>query len=434
VSGSAPDGFARLDRDINHVIAYGQSLATGWEGRPLLSLRPRAGCLMLGQSVRGARESGATWVPVGERAAFRPLVATLQDPQTGRLVLRGDPVPGTVLGETVLEGAIGFWRERLGEQAGGRLLASACGVGGRALASLSRGAAPELFNRLRDCVRIARQTAQAEGASYGVAAVLVLQGESDVAGGGVRERTGYRALLHRLIDDIIAELADVQPVPPAVLLYQTGGSYAHDEMGVPQAQLDLALEHPGVVVAAPCYPYPSTERGHLDGNGYRWLGLQFGKVLHRVVTERAAWLPLHPVGAVWDGTAVQVRFHVPAPPLAWGRPFMGMQRADIADRGFTLLDRSGALPLAEVALAGPDSVRLVPARAPLAGPLALRYADRGKLGRGCLHDSDATVSDDVFVAHAPNATYAPEDAAALGGRPYRLANWCVGFTMEVTAG
>jgi hypothetical protein len=143
------------------------------------------------------------------------------------------------------------------------------------------------------------------------------------------------------------------------------------------------------------------------------------------------WMSLHPLAAHWDGAAVRVRFHVPVPPLRWGLPFVGFARREIAGRGFGLIDGVGDMPLAEVSLDGPDTVRLVPARAPVQGPLTLRYADKSRLGRGCLHDSDATSCADVFVAHAPGARYAADDAAALGGRPYALANWCAGFAMGV---
>ena len=67
---------ARPVWQFNHLIAYGQSLSSGWEGWPALSVTPRHDSLMIGNSVNGTNESGANWVPAGE-AAFRPLVATV---------------------------------------------------------------------------------------------------------------------------------------------------------------------------------------------------------------------------------------------------------------------------------------------------------------------------------------------------------------------
>jgi hypothetical protein len=386
---------------------------------------------MLGESVRGMSEAAPNWETVGA-ATFRPLVATAQDVASGRLLAPREARSGSVMGETVLEGALGSWRNQAGARPLPLLLGSACGVGGRDLAKLLPGAEPALFDRFRACVRTARTAAAAQGWRYRLAAVLFLQGESDVAGFGASDRAAYAGLLHRLIDGACREAASFQPDAPWVLFYQTGGAYAHDAMGVPQAQLDVALGRTRATMAAPDYPYPCNEHGHLDGNGYRWLGQQFGKVLHRILSEGISWRPLHPLAANWDGAAVRVRFHVPVPPLVWGLPFVGFARREIAGRGFGLIDAVGEMPLADVALDGPDAVRLVPARPPVRGVLTVRYADRPRLGRGCLHDSDTTPCSDVFVGHAPGARYAPADAAVLGGRPYSLANWCVGFTTNVS--
>ncbi len=395
--------------DINHVIAHGQSLASGWDGLPLLDAAPVLDCLMLGESVRPAAEAAPCFTPVG-RAAFRPLRATADGP----------------LGATVVEAALGHWRRRMSaaERAGGWLLGSACGVGGRTLEQLSQGADPPLFRRLTDCVRIARATAAAAGLSYGVAALLLLQGESNVAGAGVRDRAGYKALLHRLLDDIAAALGALPPV----LLGQTSGAYADDALGVAQAQLEVALERPGVLLAAPTYPYPE-RRGHPDANGQRWLGAQFGKVLHRALTLGEAWRPLHPLRAERRGDAVCVRFHVPRPPLRLGRPFVGLGRQVIADAGFTVGDDQGPVPIAAVSVEGAETLRLRLACVPRPGPLTLRYADLRHGGRGALHDSDPACTDSCFAAGFADAGYPADDAVALDGRPCPLANWCAAFAI-----
>ncbi|HEY0418741.1 MAG TPA: hypothetical protein VGC80_04410 [Acetobacteraceae bacterium] len=176
--------LARPEFGINHVIAYGQSLSSGWEGWPALSTTPRLDSLMLGDSVRPVHEAAPRWQPVGA-AAFRLLAATVQRIADGAILspeeIAALPPGAAALGETVLEAAVNTWRARM--IAGGailganRLLASSCGVGGRSLEQLSQGAAPELFNRLRDCVAAARRAAADAGQDYGLAALLFLQGE-----------------------------------------------------------------------------------------------------------------------------------------------------------------------------------------------------------------------------------------------------------------
>jgi hypothetical protein len=426
---------------LNHVLAYGQSLSTGWEGWPALSLCPRGDSLMLGRSVRPVSEHAPHFVPVGG-AALHPLVATVQDVATGGLLtaeqVAGLPERSPALGETVLEAAVNAYRSDLLAARGGaaepaRMLASACGVGGRTLEALSRGARPELFNRLRDCAALAKQAAA--GQRYQVLALLLLQGEHNAWGldGGTADRVAYRAMLVRLCLDIAAELAKGiagQHMPPALFTYQTGGAYASDELGVAMAQLDVALAFPGCFMVGPAYPV-TDKGGHLDANGYRWLGAQFGKVMHRVLTLGEAWRPLHPHSAALDGRTVRVRFAVPEPPLAWGRPFAGHQRVEVADRGFTFIDADGVVPVQELALTGPDSLALVLTRKPRP-PASLRYADRRHAGLGALHDSDATVAQDRYVFDPLTGHPASADVPELVGRPYPLMNWCVAFNIPFT--
>jgi hypothetical protein len=440
---AAGQRLARPVFGINHIIAYGQSLASGWEGWPALSLTPRHDSLMLGGSVRPAEENAPHWRPVGQ-AALQPLAATVQDVGTGALLTPEQVAalpPGNVaLGETVLEAAVNAWRTGLQDMPefvanGRRLLASSCGVGGRRLEQLSKGAQPELFNRLRECATLARRTAAARGLGYGVVALLFLQGEHNNRGieGGTSDRAEYKAMLQQFYCDFVTDIATGiagQSAPPAMFLHQTGGAYSTDENAIPQAQLEAALELPGCYLAAPAYPVTS-KGGHLDANGYRWLGAQFGKVMHRVLSLGEDWKPLHPRWTALDGCRLLVHFHVPAPPLAWGRPFDEHTAVAPADRGFTVVDAAGVVPIAVVELADASSVRITLARPP--GPEALlRYADRSRHGgRGALHDSDATVSEDRYAYDPGSGHYASANLPDLVGRPYPLMNWCVAFTQPI---
>ncbi len=432
---------ARPDRDINHVLVYGQSLAVGFEGWPALSLTQPHDSLMLGDSVRPRDAERPEWQPVGE-AAFRPLCATVQDLATGTLLtpeqVAGLPRGDIAAGETVLEGAVNFWRTRQ-LQAGAprdrnRLLASATGVGARTLEALSAGAEPDLFQRLRDCVRLARATAERQNLSYGVTALLFLQGESNnwALDGGTADTAAYKALLQRVYRDAAAELAQGiagQPDAPALLMYQTGGAYSSETNSIPQAQLETALETPGCFMVAPSYPV--TEKGgHLDANGYRWLGMQFGKVLHRALSLGQAWRPLYPLHAEVAGTSVRITFHVPVPPLVWGRPMLGQGFCDPADRGFTVLDAAGVIPITAVAIVGRDGVTLTLARKP-EGEATLRYADRLHEGRGALCDSDPEAATDRYTYEPTTGHYPAANIPELLARPYPLMNWCVAFARKL---
>ena len=442
MAGSLQELFADARRatrvppfGVNHVLAYGQSLSSGWEGAPALSTQPQSDALMLGGSVRPRDESAAHWQPIGS-ASFQPLRATAQDIGSGALLtpeaeaaLAAD---ATLLGETVLEAAVSTWRRRMLITAGAaasarKVLASSCGVGGRSLEALMRGAEPDLFNRLRDCMALGRTTAAATGQSYGVAALLFLQGEANSWGQGTADKAEYKALLRRFIADFRAE-AGADTVP--VFLHQTGGPYANDMNTVSQAQLEWALEGPGCFMVAPVYPLPATPSGHLYANGYRWLGAQFGKVMHRVLTLGEGWRPLHPLAARCARREVDVTFHVPVPPLCWALPFMETGRIDIPDKGFTVLDGAGPVEIDAVVLTGPHSVRLTLTRPPQ-GAARLLYADRRHSGRGCLRDSDDEVANDFYTQVAARDGTAAPRIEGLVGRPYPLMNWCVAFDIPI---
>ena len=436
---------ARPVWDFNHVLAYGQSLSSGWEGWPALSVTQRHDNLMIGASVHGASESKPSWTPIGE-PGFRPLVATVVNNGQQAEVLAPAAVaalkPGAAaLGETVLEGALDHWR---GRQIGaadcppaGRFVATTCGVGGRTIEQLSLGAATPLFNRLRMAADAGRQLADAQARSYGIAAVLWLQGEGNSVGGGTSDRAEYQKLCATLQADIKREIAEGvagQDRPPAIFTHQVSGIYVRDahELSVQMAQLDCAFTLPDWFLVAPAYPV--TEKGgHLDANGYRWLGQQFGKVMHKVLDLGAGWQPLHPLRATLRGTQVLVDFHVPHPPLVFSPYYRRTNAVSHTDGGFSVTDESGRIGVTAAAVVAETCVLLVLERPPGGNPV-LWYADQTVHGGyGNLRDSDPTEASQDYEYYAGSGQYPGADIAELVGKPYPLWNWCVAFRTALAA-
>jgi hypothetical protein len=436
---------ARPVWDFNHVIAYGQSLSSGWEGWPALSVRQRHDSLMIGASVHGISENGPSYTPA-DAPLFRPLVATvMRNARQGELLNReavaalapGDPA----LGETVLEGALDHWRGRqLALRAArgdasfpGRFIATSTGVGGRRIEELGFGS--PLFNRPLGAARLARELA-GPFASYGIAALLWLQGEGNsVAADEASDRAGYLRRCAALQADFSREVAAGiagQARMPAVFAHQASGIYVRDatEMSIPMAQLDCAYALQNWFLVGPAYPV-SEKAGHLDPNGYRWLGQQFGKVMHKVLDLGEGWKPLHPLRATLRGRHVLVDFHVPHPPLAFGPCCKRPALVEFADGGFSASDATGRIGVVAAAVVAETAVLLMLERAPGDDPV-LWYADQTVHGGyGNLHDSDPTVASQTYEWRDGTGQYPAANIAALVDRPYPLWNWCVAFRIPL---
>lgn len=430
---------ARPEWDFNHVIAYGQSLSSGWEGWPALSVEQQYDSLMIGDSVHGTSESGQHFEVAGD-LTFRPLVATVMSNGTKGEVLAADAVAALkpdslALGETVLEGAIDFWRSRQrmrGDEAdmARRFVATSCGVGGRTIEQLGFG--KPLFGRPRSAVDIGSRLAEAAGGSYGIAALLWLQGENNSVGlNGTQDRADYVRLTAAFQADFNREIVRGiagQGRMPAVFTHQVGGPYVRDasRLSIPMAQMECAYRLADWFMVGPSYSV-TDKGGHLDPNGYRWLGQQFGKVMHRVLDLGEGWKPLHPLRATVRGAQVLVDFHVPQPPLVFGPCYRGTTPTQFADGGFSVTDDAGRIGVTSAQVVAEACVLLALDRAPGPGGTLWYAGQTLHGGHGNLHDSDPTLASACYEYSAGSGQRPGADRPELVGRPYPLWNWCVAF-------
>lgn len=184
-------------------------------------------------------------------------------------------------------------------------------------------------------------------------------------------------------------------------------------------------------MVAPVYPLPHTPSGHLDANGYRWLGAQFGKVMHRVLTTGQIFLPTHPVIATCQNTILAVTFAVPVPPLAWGNPFPSHPTDNVLNRGFVVQDEGGSVSIVSVEIQDDDTVHIELARPPQ-GQATLASASAATGGRGCLHDSDNAQSAARYHITPRLTGGFQTPAPTLEDGPYPLMNWCVASTIRIS--
>ncbi|MFW8235395.1 hypothetical protein ACOID8_27690 [Klebsiella pneumoniae] len=435
----------RLVFTLSMIIWYGQSLSTNQEGYPALSKTPYSnlGNLMLGNSPRPNTRTGAGFTPVGS-AILNPLKAVVQSGDGSYVMSDADvaalPAGSGNEGEGAVA-AVNMLRTLFLRQAAlltdpSRLLVLAsCGVNGRTVEALSRGADPELYNRIREAVSKIKAIADGESKTFGIGAFCFLQGEWNYnpGYGGDYTREGYKAKVRQLYNDVIADFCAGQR-PPAMFTYQTGGTYTIDnyELAIGMAQLDMATEGGNIYGVCPSYPFPNKDSGHLTSNGYRWMDMFFGKVMFRVLVLGEGWEPLHCTGVEVQDDYALLNYAVPYPPLQWGTPYDGRTAKTYADKGYRATDANGALDVTAAEIVADTVVKLTFSRR-VSGTIKIWYADKtSHNGNGCLKDSDPFLATENYVYTAGSGQYADENIPELVDKPYPLENWAWAQIIETT--
>ena len=438
--------IARPVYDYNILITDGQSLSNGTEGWAALSkdIRAALNINMLGDSVRPKNENGSTFTPLNG-AEIRPARAVVQDliapPDGGNLMtdeaVAALPRGANNFGETVDIGAMWMWREMQLQFRGlatdeRKVVAVNCGVGGQIIEHLSKGHSWGFYNRIISAVTQIKAIADAAGKTCGVVGFLYLGNEYnyDSTKGGATDRAEYRALLRKLIDDVITDTTAItgQTEPPLTVLYQTSGSWTRDStnMSIGEAQLDICASDANVMMASPAYAV-TDKGGHLDANGYRWLGMQFGKVLHRAIDRRQNWRPLQPLSVTLSGTLIRADFLVWSPPLQFRSCYVGSSPTTYAAKGFRVTDDAGDVSVTRVDIVADTVVDITLGRE-TTGDVYLWYASQtGSNGSGNLFDSDTTVAVANYEFHEGTGQYLESNIPELVNRPYPLNNPCVAF-------
>ena len=444
--------IARPVYDYNILITDGQSLSNGTEGWAALSkdIRATLNINMLGDSVRPKNENGSTFTPLNG-AEIRSARAVVQDliapPDGGNLMtdeaVAALPRGANNFGETVDIGAMWMWREMQLQFRGvvtdeRKIVAVNCGVGGQIIEHLSKGHSWGFYNRIISAVTQIKAIADAEGKTCGVVGFLYLGNEYnyDSTKGGATDRAEYRALLRKLIDDVITDTTAItgQTELPLTVLYQTSGSWTRDStnMSIGEAQLDICAADANVMMASPAYAV-TDKGGHLDANGYRWLGMQFGKVLHRAIDRRQNWRPLQPLSVTLSGTFLRADFLVWSPPLQFRSCYVGSSPTTYAAKGFRVTDDAGDVPVTRVEIVADTVVDITLGRE-TTGDVYLWYASQtGSNGNGNLFDSDTTVAVANYEFHEGTGQYPESNIPELVNRPYPLNNPCVAFRRQAIA-
>ncbi|HBQ6047861.1 TPA: hypothetical protein SI469_002515 [Escherichia coli] len=418
--------------DINIYIVYGQSFSVGTNSQVPLSVLNMFGNLMLGNSPRGSNYvSGTTsdqFGPVGNSNLNNLIeVRQLDD---GTL----SPSSGS-FGETPLSGWLNFGKllhnQRLMvDNDSTRIFAGACcGVGGKTIAQLSKGATPNFYNHVITALQAIKSAADAAGKTSRFCGFMWMQGEND----GSTAYDAYMTALNTLYNNICTDGMAIfgQTLPPHWYNYQLGGTYTSDSnsMAVSRALLDFCDNNPGLATFVnpvghlPKPVNPDGNDNHMFANSYRWFGCDAGKVMDLV--QRGCGRPVFRMReAIFREDTVNIAFSVPVPPVKFTPGYVGNVATSFADKGFTIKDAQGVLHGSDltVTLASDVVVKIVASRK-LVAPVSIWLGDKTyHSGVHNIADSDDSLS--TYKWELVTGSPAAESISELNGKPYALQNWC----------
>ncbi len=342
-------------RDINQVLATGQSLSVGALGTPTLSLtQPYDNTMFVtGVVAGGAGLTSLSPLVEGNVETMSSSFASLITKLARDVVLVGQPA-----GKTSHD-----------------LLISAHGIGGTAYVGLEKGTAA-YANGLAQA-QAGHDLAIVAGKTHVVRAVTNVHGESDSQNGNVNYEANLLEWQSNYETDVKAITGQVESIP---MLHTQFSSWTRlsgfpTTSIIPAAQLAAHVSAPGkIILVGAKYHLPYVADGvHLTSEGYRHMGEDYAKVYRRVILEGKTWEPVRPKTVTRAGAVITVKMFVPAPPLVMDTTIV----SDPGNKGFEWA--GGAESIASVALTGPDTVVITLSAAPAAAG-RLRYAFTGTSG------------------------------------------------------
>jgi hypothetical protein len=443
---------------FNLVKSTGQSNSNGTQSFPAILLSTTIlgrthGGLMIGNSVHTGNETATTWAPIGA-AALNPLVATVCDEAGGLLNQAGqyalDPSAGN-RGETPMEGAVAVmdWlrlRDLGLTSSSTKFICYSAGVGGKKMAEVSKGASPDLYNRL---VSGAAAAAALTGPGLNNCATILSNGEADGSAGtpAATVLAQYRALRTDEHADITVGICGDAPGSPRAPLFiiQTSARGIANPGGlvVANAQLEMALTDDDVFIVA---GYRGTKKGiHFDVNTNRWTAQRLGYLMYQRLVLNQLPIPFAPYEVEVSGNQMLITFLVPTPPLQFANAYdvtgsglmtdaSAMQAFQNVDKGLKPFDGAGDLTVSAVTIYHGNTIVIDCARAfNTATPCKVDYGRRtAPLGAGNLIDS----TDFQFFSHSYAAGRGQslwESVPAYANQPFPPGHDCCLFTRTATA-
>ncbi|MGK2118572.1 hypothetical protein ACR93O_00435 [Klebsiella pneumoniae] len=336
-----PLPFHPLARLINQILVYGQSLAAGRDGIPLLSTtQPFSNLTYIG----GTRGGGLN---AQDFSTSKPLVEDSINPA---------PDGGTSRGETVCSGAANYaslsaYIENGIDPASHIIFASSAGKSGAPIGDLKKGTAWYNAQFMAHVTGV-----HAFNSDVAIQAILWMQGESNSDGripDGTRE--AYKATLRQLrIDseaDIQATTGQTTPVPYIVYQHSTN---IRTNTNTTLAFFDLITEKDSLFFfSTPLYMFPHAADGlHMTALGYKWKACYDGRAYKQMMFDKIRPRFIRPISAIHVGGVVRVKFNVPQAPLVLDTKNL----AATQDYGFSVYSGGSKVTINAVSIENGDTV------------------------------------------------------------------------------
>jgi hypothetical protein len=345
--------------------------------------------------------------PTDPELSLAPLAEPIRPVDTGS----SRPYPNNIYGET-FHTAMGTELTTLHQAAASEDLVTVHSVVGQGAASITvigKGGTGNAYAASQFEVTALSRLAAAAHARYEVGAVMLTHGEADAELPSYEDDIAALAMAYD--QDLRAITGQTRAIP--LILSQQHADPVTGRSASTLAAWKLGVDYPGkIYCAGPKYQYAyASDHIHLLAGQYDRLGIKYAEVFDQVVVRGGDWQPLQPIEVTRDGLMINIRFHVPYPPMAWddafGSPHQFLHSAWMNGRGFEIEDSTGEMTIVGVAIDG-DTIHLmldVPPVTTDTVPLTLRYAmtqDATQLAEGLvsgrfgqLHDSDPLVGVDT---------------------------------------
>lgn len=409
-------------KKVKVILVYGQSFAAGAQSNAALTTTPLYGNVMLGQSPRGSffsnpPEGSEVYGPVGGENKFYPLHEVCQD-------VDGTIIPQSGYGETICSTVGNEFKRLHNEAMGGAndddmvVCVGSCGVSGRSIAQLQKGASPELYNRVETFLAGVAEACAADGVEFEVIGIIYLQGENDNSASTTYYAAQSQTMRQNLINSCKA--ASGQTFEPIYLINQIGNTYINT-MGVPQAQNRLPEQADKTILVGSYQGLPNPG-AHLCSNSYRKLGCLFARELWRYYSGNGDFT-FRIMKAVHREDKVYLSLTPRVAPLKFSAVYDKWTETLHADKGITLSDGAGTFSPEDFSVEiVSDRVIRINASRTLTGAVTVSLGDKSHNGTHNISDSSNEVGGLNWV-YGINGQYTQENIPSLVNKPYALNNF-----------